>query len=175
MPNLRFIRKLAMGMGERQKVSQVLINNLKGFDLITSGKPSMSSHSPCSVSPLKPQARNSPCSLRSHQGHPGRVLRLSPHTPFHPKPAPTNSLRKVTGEEAPESRSGAKAAARQSCHRSDRSPLQQTHGRHGYSGHLKNRGEKREPRKPIYQQERNRKATMLSEGKAFPGLSIRSA
>lgn len=35
----------------------MLINNLNAIDLITLGKPSISSHSPCSVS-LKPQARN---------------------------------------------------------------------------------------------------------------------
>lgn len=39
-------------------VSRMLINNLNSIDTITSGEPLIPSHSPCSSSLLKPQARN---------------------------------------------------------------------------------------------------------------------
>ncbi|KAL0617595.1 hypothetical protein AAY473_014461 [Plecturocebus cupreus] len=45
----------------------------------------------------------------------------------------SSGLRKVTSEETPKSQSGAKVAARHSCHRSNRNPLRQTLGHHGYS------------------------------------------
>lgn len=123
--NPYFIRKLApSGMPERQSASQMLINNWNANALITSEKPlsSHKDHAPSLLSSPRPSI-----SPRSHQGHQGRLLHLSPHIPwarFLPKLAPTDSLRKATGEEAPESEPSTKPAAGESSHCSDRNPLQ---------------------------------------------------
>lgn len=149
--NLNFIRKLApIGMVARQSVSQILSNNLNANDLITLGKFSYphKDHVPS----LRLQARLFlPDLTKVTREEFPTSHSTSPKRAFSQSLAPTDSLRKATGEETPASKTRTEPAARQSGHCSDRSPLQYTHGRHGYSGQLKRWSAQREPKGPVSQ------------------------
>lgn len=104
------------------------------------------------------------CSSSSHESPRPTLSPLSPSevpkvtwkqpshlSPASPRPPPTDSLRKAPREKTSDSESRTSAAARQRCQRGDRSPLQQAHGRHGYTGHGRKWGGLREPGGTIHQ------------------------